>query len=197
MRRAVLLAMLLGVGAGAQGASAPAPAPANVDDCAHLLPRSLLQVVTAAYPDSHFGSSLDYSLEDLAEFRGQGQPCPAVDTADVTGDGKDDYGFLLVTSTQDVVLLAATSQPRQRWKLHLLMDWGDSVVSGLYVSSIDPGKYEDLDAAENAPAAYEPEPGRVKKLTAVRPGFISGKIDSSGAAFFYVDQHWVHLWLAD
>ncbi len=195
MRRAVLLSVLLGAAAGAHGA--PPTAPKIVDECAHLLPRSLLKVVTAAYPGSHLGSSLDYAPEDLAKFRDQGQPCPAVDTVDITGDGKDDYGFLLVTSTQDVLLLVATSQPRDHWKLNLLLDWGDSVVSGLYVSSIDPGKYEDLDAAQNAPAPYEPEPGRVKKFTAARPGFISGKIDSSGVAFFYADQRWVHLWLAN
>lgn len=194
MRGAILLAFLLGVAAGAHGAEGT---PAPVDDCAHLLPKSLQRAVIATYPGSHLGSSLDYASEDLGEFHDQDQPCPAVDSADVTGDGKDDYGFLLVTSTQQVVLLAAIWQPRERWKLHQLMDWGDSVVSGLYVSSIDAGRYEDLDAAENAPVPYEPEPGRVKKFTAARPGFISGKIDSSGAAFFYVDQHWVHLWLAD
>ena len=194
MRRVVGIGLLLCAAGVVQ--AAPPLAASSADACAGLLPRSLLEEIKTEYPASRLGTSQDYAPEDLAEFKVQGQSCPAVDAADVTGSGRDSYAFLLVTNAQDVVLLAAIHNGHQHWKLQLLMDWGDSVVSDLYVSSIDAGKYEDLDAGDKPPSAYEPEPGRVKKFTAARPGFISGKIDSSGAAFFYSEQHWVHLWLS-
>ena len=89
VRRAILSASLLCCALAAHGA---APPPGIADDCARLLPRSLLQVIKVEYPGSRLGSTLDYAPEDLAEFRDQGQPCPAVDMADVTGEGRGDYG---------------------------------------------------------------------------------------------------------
>ncbi len=183
--------------AGSTGSSLAANSVAP-DPCAALLPQTVLSQIGVVYPGFRLARVDDYAVDDVEAERQyrKGSPCLAVASADVNGDGRRDFAFLATSGTR-TLLVVAVAQKQDMWGLGTLKDFGPGGPGGIYVDTIEAGDYTDLDASDQAPSEYVPEPGRVRHYRSRRQGFIAGLIESSGVAFLFTGTRWVHLWLSD
>jgi hypothetical protein len=167
----------------------------NTDSCDSLLPASLKYTIKTQYPKYRIGRSSDYSKEALVmQYDNKPNACPAVAAADVNADGATDYAFFMINESQDLLLVAAVNRHKKEWKLYKLYDFRKGELGNSYVEPIKAGRYQDLYA--NSPE-YEDETGRLRNFASKRSGFIAGSMESSGVAFFFSGNRWVHLWLSD
>jgi hypothetical protein len=141
----------------------------------------------------------DYAADDIASelpYR-HGNRCLGAASADVNGDSRNDFIFLIAARNGDAVIIAAISMAGQ-WQLFTVATFSeDSIPRGYFVNTVPPGKYTDMYASDNAPDEWRPEPGRLRRDTSQRPGFVAGKLEASAVAYFYTGTRWVHLWLSD
>ena len=172
---------------------------AKEDPCGSRLPASLKAGLHRQYPGLRLVQVADYLAEDVDAHKKEhhGDPCLAVASADVDGDGVLDFGVLLTDDNNRTMLVAALRRPRNRWEISTLWDVQRSGVQRLYVDNIAAGAYRDLFDTDSSPSEYTEEPGRVRQFTAKHAGFISGATEASGVAYFYTGKGWVHLWLSD
>ena len=72
-----------------------------------------------------------------------------------------------------------------------------AVISGQYpkfrLPRQSPGKYERTEALDGPVS----EPGERESYTSKRQGIVAGTIESSGAAFFFDGNAWIHVWISD
>lgn len=167
----------------------------NTDACNSVLPFSLKKAIKTQYPKYRIARSSDYSKEELImQFEDKPNPCPAVASADADGDGTSDYALFIADAYQHTLLIAARNMGGKKWLLYELQDFTKEKIGSSYVEQIKAGAYEDLYA--NSPE-YIDRKGMLRKYTSSRPGFIAGTIGSSGVAYFFSGNHWVHLCIFD
>lgn len=170
-------------------------AQSNTDVCDSILPASLKEVIKTQYPKYRIGRLSDYSKEALMmQYDDKPNPYPAVASTDVDGDGSTDYAFFITDESLHTLLISARNLRGKKWQLYKLEDFKKETIGSSYVESIKAGSYQDLYA--NSPE-YQDEPGRLRKYTSKRPGFIAGTMEASGVAFFFTGKRWVHLCLSD
>lgn len=151
------------------------------------------------YPEFRLAHVSDYYKEDIEQHKKNhnGNPCLAVASADVDGDGFSDFAFFLTDTEKNTLLIAARHLSGKTWEITKLDDFPKEGPGRSYVEKLKAGSYQDLFDTDGAPLEYTPEPDRVRKYKARHSGFIAGTIESSGIAFFFTGKHWVHLWLSD
>ncbi len=170
------------------------------DPCEKKLPSSLREILPAKFPGYRLARVTDYLKEDIDQHKKDhnGSPCIGLALADVDGDGFLDFAFFLTDSTKHTILVCARNPSGNTWQISTLYDFGKNGPGRSYVEFLKAGSYQDLfDSSEEGPSDFTPEPGRVRKFKARRPGFMAGTIESSGIAFFFTGKQWVHLWLSD
>jgi len=69
----------------------------------------------------------------------------------------------------------------------------DAAAGHLYVDTAAPGKYERTEALDGPVGA----PGERESYTSKLQGIVAGTIESSGAAFFFDGNAWIHVWISD
>ena len=160
-----------------------------------FVPSGLKKAIKTKYPSYRIGRVSDYPKEALVmQYDHKPNSCPAIASADVDGDGNMDYALFIVDASQHTLLITARNIGGKSWQIYKLYDFKKRELGNSYVEPIKAGTYQDLYA--NSPE-YQNEPGRLRKYTSKRPGFIAGSMESSGVAFFFSDKRWVHLWLSD
>jgi len=168
------------------------------DACRDRVPATLHAAIARSHPGSRLVRESDYDAEDIASERQyhNGSACLGVASADVNGDGRKDFAFLIAANERDTLFVAALATAEGRWKLSTLTKL-TGTPRGYFVNRLDAGKYVDLFVGDDAPDEWRPEPGRVRRYTSRTAGFITGGIESSGIAFFFNGTRWVHVWLSD
>jgi hypothetical protein len=179
--------------------STPSASAQATDACTTLIPKTLQSAVAGAYPGSRLVRESDYAADDIAselQYR-KGNRCLGAASADVNGDRRADF-MVVITRDRNTLIIAAVATTDGRWKVSTLETWkGDAIPSGTFANTLPPDKYTDMFAADDAPDEYRPEPGRVRRYTSRRPGFVTGRLGSTAVAYFYTGTRWVHLWLSD
>jgi hypothetical protein len=185
---------LLTILSGAVLLSPEATAPPQ-DSCRRVLPRGLQEAVHRQYPAYRLPSESDNLPDDIRVNREQGgSGCLGVAVARYRGGKSNDYAFLLTSpAPAENVLLVVGSQEGSQWRLELLRDWGAGGRGVLYVESARPGKYGRTQALEGPVV----EPGELSYFASKLPGVESGRVESSGVAYFFTAKGWVHVWVSD
>jgi hypothetical protein len=173
---------------------------ASQDSCSALVPQSLHAAIARSYPGSVLVRESDYdpAIFSSSDRSPDDGPCIGSASADVNGDGREDFAVLIASSSGDAVIVAALAGSGERWRLSTLETFSqDSIPRGYFVRTLEAKTYRDMYASETGPDDFRPEPGRLRRYTSRRPGFGVGKVDSSLVAYFYNGLRWVHLWLSD
>jgi hypothetical protein len=61
------------------------------------------------------------------------------------------------------------------------------------VESVRSGNFERTGALDGPIG----EPGEVSHVVSKLPGVVSGRVGSSGVAYFFTGKGWVHVWVSD
>ena len=106
--------------------------------------------------------------------------------------------FVIAAKNDRALIIAAVSMPDGHWQLSTIQTVSeDSTPRRHFVNTLPPDKYTDMFTAADAPDEWRPEPGRLRRYTSRRPGFVAGTLESTAVAYFYTGTRWVHLWLSD
>ncbi len=164
------------------------------DSCSRMLSSGLQEMVQRQYPAYRLPLESDNLPDDIRVNREQGgSGCLGVAVGRYRGGKASDYALLLYSrASDDKALLVVASQNGSQWRIELLRDWG-ALRGVLYVESARPGKYGRTEKPEAPPG----EPGELSRFTSKVPGILSGRVESSGVAYFFTGKHWVHVWVSD
>lgn len=164
------------------------------DSCSRMLSSALQEIVQRQYPAYRLPLESDNLPDDIRVNREQGgSGCLGVAVGRYRGGKASDYALLLYSrASDDKALLVVASQNGSQWRIELLRDWG-ALRGVLYVESARPGKYGRTEKPEAPPG----EPGELSRFTSKVPGILSGRVESSGVAYFFTGKHWVHVWVSD
>lgn len=168
--------------------------------CAQLLPADLRAEITKDFPGFRPLRIDDYDPQDIAEEKQyyNGSECISAASGDYFGDKSLAYGFLLFTSSNDVLVVVAHELANHGWKMTKLTTFNisDDINRGgkfnYYLNNLEPGTYSTVTDDGDMQ-----EPGRVEKITSKYPGVVYGAIESTGIAYFFVDGRWVHTYISD
>jgi hypothetical protein len=167
-----LLRVAISVLMGAPLAFASVPAP-STDACTELIPSSLRSAISRAHPGSRLVRESDYAAADIAselQYR-HGNRCLGAASADVNGDRRNDFIFLIAAKNGDALVIAAISIGDGQWMLSTLETFSeDSTPRQYFVNTLPPDKYTDMYASDNASDEWRPDPGRLKRYTASSRG---------------------------
>jgi len=163
----------------------------ELDACHKQIPQSLIIELKREYPLYRLVIVSDYAPETIKYEKQyhEGNECLSIISADFDGNSENDFGVLITDNANNEVLIVARSI-KNKWIIEKLMDFNQGRLGTSYVNRIDPGTYEDIWGNGS-------KPGRVEKISTNKPGIITGTIESSGVAYFYTENKWVHLWLCD
>jgi hypothetical protein len=163
------------------------------DSCSVLIPSGARQAITTAYPQYLLPTEAD-NLEELVKLNREegGTGCFGVATGKFRGDLKDAVAVLLHKKKGNTLLVVAFPVG-DIWKTELLRDWGAGERNYLYVNFVGPGTYKRFDELEGPVS----EPGEKLTFTSKSPGLVTGRIESSGVAYFFTGKKWVHVWISD
>ncbi len=115
-----------------------------------------------------------------------------VASADFNGDLQPDYALILKTLNGSGVRVVAALSQGKRWGIVSIRTWS-APIGGQYVRALEPGHYKRTRALDGPVA----ESGELLEFTSKRPGFVTGTLESSGAAYFLDRGKWVHVWVSD
>lgn len=163
----------------------------ELDACYKQLPSSLLSALKKTYSEYRIVTASDYAHETI-EWEKQyhdGNECLSVTKGDFDGNNEIDFAILLTDASENEILIAARSS-KSSWIIEKLLDFNQGRLGTSYVNKLPPGNYEDIWGGGE-------EIGRVKRIFSDKQGIITGTIESSGVAYFYYDNRWIHLWLSD
>ena len=161
------------------------------DSCASVFPSSLRKAVERQFPGHRLPKQDDNGPDDIQYHRTHGgNGCLGADQGDFNRDGRKDVVFLASLGS-DVFLMVALAGPKV-WEVEKVWTVGESTYRRrLYVEATDPGKYDDLDLAD------EMEPGQVATFTCDAQVVVTGMTESTGVAFCKTASGWVHAWISD
>lgn len=165
------------------------------DSCSGMLPRGLREAVQRQYAAYRLPRESDNVPDDIRVNREHGgSGCLGVTVGRYRGGKSSDYALLLYSSAFDdrALLVVASQSGASQWRLELLRDWGGGR-GVLYVESARPGKYTRFGGLDGPLG----EPGELSQFISALPGIVSGRVESSGVAYFFTAKHWVHVWVSD
>jgi hypothetical protein len=151
--------------------------------------------VQRQYPSYRLPAESDNLAEDVRLNREHGgSGCLGVAPGRYRGGKSNDYALLLYSRSSDdkALLVIASGGSGSRWRLELLRDWGGGR-GVMYVASAKPGKYTRFGGLDAPPG----ELGELSEFVSALPGIVSGRVESSGVAYFFTANKWVHVWVSD
>jgi hypothetical protein len=163
------------------------------DPCQANLPDNVRALILTRFPGYVLPRLTDYDAADLkgeSEYH-HGDPCLFVESADVDGDGRREFAFL-ISREQGPTYLVVARRPAQKWSLERVFEITPDKAAGCcYVNVVPAGKYENVYG--DSPH----EPGERQSYTSHRPGFAAGMIGSTEIVFFRQHGRWIHVWVGD
>jgi hypothetical protein len=165
------------------------------DACAAAVPDTLRAVISGQYPKFRLPRQSDYDAEDIKyNLAHGGTGCLGVAHGTYYHEGAaTDYAINLTSAEGAYTLFIVAHSVHPTWRLERVWDWGNSAGGHLYVETTTPGKYERTEALDGPVS----EPGERESYTSKRQGIVAGTIESSGAAFFFDGNAWIHVWISD
>jgi hypothetical protein len=172
--------------------SIAAPSPAN-DVCLAMVPPRLAAQITREHPAYALPLLTDSPADRLlAEAEKGSWPCPFAAVADVDGDGTLDRAVLLRHKTEPAIRLVLARHVDNGWRIDLQKDWPLNLTAAV-VEPLEAGLYQQ--------SAAGPDAGRhldtLNSLQSDHAGFLAGQAEGAKAAFFFQNDAWQTLWLAD
>jgi hypothetical protein len=173
-------------------ALAASPLAAAADACQTQLPVAMRSAVEAAFPSYRTPVVTDNLPDDVEwSLRQKGNGCLGVAIADFDGDGKRDFLLGLTERNGSGATVVVALADGAKWTLHQLDQWKDGR-SRLYVSAGKPDTYKRTEAL-SGPLGV----GELSPLTCKTSFAVFGTTESTGVAYCYQNNHWVHVWIAD
>jgi len=162
------------------------------DACLQQIPLSLVNSLKQLFPEYRIVSVSDYLNETIEKQKqyNYGNECLSLTIGDFDGNGEVDYVFLVTNGSRTEKLIAARSAKNDFWIIDKLLDFKNNSLGTSYVYTIPPGIYEDMGGGRE-------ESGRVGLYSSNKEGILTGTIESSGTAYFFSEDRWIHLWLFD
>ena len=163
----------------------------ELDACFKQIPSSLLTSLKQLYSDYRIVTVSDYfkgTIEREKQYH-DGNECLSVTKGDFDGNKKTDFA-LLVTDVSGNEMLIVARNKNNSWVIDKLLDFNQGRLGTSYVNTLPPGNYADVWGGGK-------EIGRVEKFSSDKQGVITGTIESSGVAFFFTEDRWIHIWLSD
>jgi hypothetical protein len=164
------------------------------DSCTAAIPAELRKAVAHQFPSYRLPRDADNLPEDIRYNREHGGGgCLGVTTGDFSGNGRNDFAFLLMSKHD--VWLAVAHRDSSAWQVEKVWNAGKpSLRIRLYVDKAPPGKYDDVIHSESDAA---PEPGQVESFTSKSDVVVTGTIESTEIAFSKGPKGWIHVWISD
>jgi hypothetical protein len=179
-------------------ASVPLLGAANAwasDACAAVVPDTLRVEISEQYPKFRLPRQSDYDAEDIKyNLANGGKGCLGVAHGAYYHEGAaTDYAINLTSAEGAHTVLIVAHAANSTWRLERVWDWGNAAARHLYVDTTAPGKYERTEALDGPVT----ESGERESYTSKLQGIVAGTIESSGAAFFFDGNAWIHVWISD
>jgi hypothetical protein len=169
-----------------------APTPAN-DICLAMVPPRLAAQIARDHPAYALPLLTDSPPDRLlAEAEKGTWPCPFAAAADVDGDGTLDRAVLLRHKTDPTVRLVIARHVNNSWRIDLQKDWPLTLAATL-VEPLAAGLYQQSAAGPDAGKHLD----TLNALQSDHAGFTAGQSEGAKAAFFFQNDAWQMLWLAD
>lgn len=166
----------------------PMPPP---DPCSIAVPSAVKRAVIAENPGSQLPRLSDNMDGDVEYDRTHGgDGCLGATNGDFDGDGVTDYGLLLSSGDQ-TVLVSVLGGSGERWLIHRLRAWKGGR-SRLFVGTAPPGHYSRTES-HAGPLGI----GEVTHHTTKTSGIVTGRTEASGIYYFWTGGEWVHVWAVD
>jgi hypothetical protein len=187
------LAMLHALLAAAAVAN-PTPAPNLATDiCLAMVPPRLAAQLQRENPDYQVATLTDAPVERLmATAVSGGWPCPFVAIGDFDGDGDLDRALVLKHKTEQSVRLIAARNDAGQWRVEVQKDWPIAIAIAI-VEPLEAGFYEQTKGGKDAAKQID----NLKSIQSDHVGFVAGAEESGRQAFFFVNEKWDDIWLAD
>ena len=179
----VAIAALLGFGAAAARAG---------DVCDGLVPTAARIAIEKQYPKFRLPHEADYDPVDIKDGQG-GVQCLGIAKGTYHRGVGVEYALDITSTTAPHTVLVVAYQSGTTWQAELVWDWGSATLGSVYAGTATAGTYERTEALEGPVN----EPGERLAYKADHQGVVAGKIDSSGAAFFFDGKRWIHVWVSD
>lgn len=168
------------------------PAAAAEDACRMQIPASLQVALSKAFPRFRAPLAADNLPNDNEwDLNNGGKECLGVAIGDFDGDAASDVLLGLTSLHEPGGLVVVALARGKTWRLHPLDEWPYGRAT-LYVSTAEPGSYERTESSDGPL-----EPGEVDVLECPHAVAIFGQIDSSGVAYCYNHEKWLHAWVSD
>lgn len=166
----------------------------TADKCAGLIPAELKSAIKKKYPGYRLPIQTNYSPDYIKyNIDKGGSGCLGIATGSYYANSARDYVIYLTSAAPTHTILVVAHQAATKWEIGLVWDLKDEKLGSLYVETLAPGKYERTEALDGPITGKDERETYLAKLQ----GFAAGTIESSGAAFFFDSDKWIHIWIED
>ena len=163
------------------------------DVCLAMVPPRLAAQLQKENPDHQIATVTDAPVERLlAAANAGGWPCPFVAIGDFDGDGSLDRALVLKHKSEASVRLIAARNEDGQWRIELKKDWPIAITAAV-VEPLEAGFYEQTKGGKDAAKQID----NLKSIQSDHAGFAAGTDEAGKQAYFYVNDKWDDLWLAD
>jgi hypothetical protein len=168
--------------------------PGNCSDCCQsVIPDALRSQLLKKYASCKPMSSEYTSAYYADQATASGRSCCYFATAgDFNGDHKTDYAVILKDNATWRLTLVAALSNEKGWLLQKLFAW-DGEGDNPYVETLPPGEYRGIGTID---PTYRKK-GQPDSIRSKTDGILSGSLESSGCAYFFQNDKWVHFWVSD
>ncbi len=111
---------------------------------------------------------------------------------DFDADNNQDIAIILTNNEKTKTVLIAALNRNGNWGISKLPTWCESI-DRCYVEELQPGSYERTRALDSPII----KPDEREHITSKSTGILAGTIESTGIAYFYLDQKWFYVWVSD
>lgn len=162
------------------------------DVCNGLVPAAARSAIEKQYPKFRLPLEADYDPTDIDDGEG-GVQCLGIAKGSYHRGNGVEYALNITSTKAPHTVLVVAYQSGATWQVELVWDWGSATLGSVYAGTAAAGNYARTETLEG-PAN---EPGERLAYKAGHDGVVSGRIGSTGAAFFFNGKHWIHVWVSD
>ena len=162
-------------------------------ECETKLSAPLRVLLRKQFPRLHVPHLAELDAGAVQDDRSEGgDGCYVVATGDFTGEGRQSAAMILAPVEGAKGQLLVAIKTKAGWKLAKLPTYcGD--VRSCYVKVQGPGTYVRTLALDGPLQAD----GELSQMTTKVDAVISGKMESTGVVFAFINGHWSYVWVSD